>query len=180
MSLTLTKTIQLLKSREATQLQAQDMAMPETGTIQAIKSWQQKPSHKRRLTQPAGKISKSQKPCWYYGRRHEFKRRHVQQLTNYNYVTFVTKRATLRNSTDQQELTMWKMITVMTRKYSLSTQLKVLPINLLWSPALWTSVTKLVSRLTQGRPVICRLCQSYRWQAWCTNQSLQGPAHNAQ
>ena len=91
--LTLTKAIQLLKSSEATQLQAQDMAMPETGTVQTVKSRQQKGSQERRQTQFAGNVSKNQKPCWYCGRRHELKKKLVQQLTNY--VTYVTKRATL-------------------------------------------------------------------------------------
>ena len=70
--LTLTKAIQLLKSSEATQMQAQDMAAPsEMGTVQVIKLRQQKPSNERRLTQPGGKVYKS---CWYYGRKHELKK----------------------------------------------------------------------------------------------------------
>jgi len=68
----LTKAIQLLKSSEATQMQAQDMAVAsETGTIQIIKSRQQKSTNERRLTPPGGKFHK---PCWYCGRKHELKK----------------------------------------------------------------------------------------------------------
>ena len=79
--LTLTKAIQLLKSSEATQMQAQDMAAPsEMGTVQVIKSRKQKPSNERKLTQPGGKVYKH---CWYCGRKHELKKKHVQRLTKY-------------------------------------------------------------------------------------------------
>lgn len=72
--LTLTKAIQLLKSSEATQLQAQDMATTEISSVQAITTRYQKQQQEKRPTQSAGSISRLQKPCRYCGRKHEFKK----------------------------------------------------------------------------------------------------------
>ena len=46
--LTLTKAIQLLKSSEATQLQAQDMVTPEINTVQAIAALQPKSCYEKK------------------------------------------------------------------------------------------------------------------------------------
>ena len=72
--LTLTKAIQLLKSSEATQLQARDMAMPETNTIKAITTHSRKQQQDRVPKQDTWGGSKPQKPCRYCGRKHEFKK----------------------------------------------------------------------------------------------------------
>ena len=71
--LTLTKEIQLLKSSEATQLQAQDMATPEIKTIQTIAAPQPKSRYEKK-TQQVGNLRRPHKLCRYCGRKHEFRK----------------------------------------------------------------------------------------------------------
>ena len=83
--LTLTKAIQLLKSSEATQLQARDMAIPEANTVKAIMTH----SHKRQDGIPKqGTVagSRPQKPCRYCGRKHEFKKAACPAVTKQCYI----------------------------------------------------------------------------------------------
>ena len=72
--LTLTKAIQLLKSSEATQLQAQDMAPQATSTVQVIATRAQRQQSERRQSQRTGSSSRSQRPCRYCGRKHDFRK----------------------------------------------------------------------------------------------------------
>ena len=69
--LSLTKYIQLLKSTEAIQLQARDMAMLETSAVQEITTHSFK---QQRGRLPTGNSSRPQKPCRYCGRKHDFKK----------------------------------------------------------------------------------------------------------
>ena len=126
---TLTKAIQLLKSSEATQMQAQDMAAPsEMGTVQVIKSRKQKPSNERKLTQPGGKVYKH---CWYCGRKHELKKEACPVVDKVLHASPATKRVILQSSAGQQGFIILKMITVRTKKYSLFMQLNATIVNLL-------------------------------------------------
>ena len=72
--LTLTKAIQLLKSSEATQLQAQDMATPETNAVQTVRTPQHKFRSEQKPPLQAGNSRRPQKPCRYCGKKHEFRK----------------------------------------------------------------------------------------------------------
>ena len=120
--LSLTKSIQLLKSTEAIQLQARDMATPETSAVQesqhthlnsSVEDCQQgTPADPR---SHAGIVAEST----------ILKRMHVLQPRRS--ATTVTKMATLQNNADPQRLTTLKMTIVMRRRYILSMQSKVQP-----------------------------------------------------
>ena len=69
--LTLTKAIQLLKSTEAIQLQARDMATPEASAVPEVTTHAFK---QQRGRLPTGNSSRPQKPCRYCGRKHDFKK----------------------------------------------------------------------------------------------------------
>ena len=67
----MTKAIQLLKSTEAIQLQARDMATPEASAVPEVTTHAFK---QQRGRLPTGNSSRPQKPCRYCGRKHDFKK----------------------------------------------------------------------------------------------------------
>ena len=71
MDLNLTKAIQLLKSTEAIQLQAQDMATHEASAVPEITTHSFKQQRRRPST---GNSSRPQKPYRYCGKKHDFKK----------------------------------------------------------------------------------------------------------
>ena len=133
----MTRTIELLKTSEAIQLQVQDMTTTEqesTSTVQAIAKSRRKQNENTSRQQTGARSNKPHKPCRYCGRKHEFKRRHAQHLTNCAII--VTGRGTLQNNAKHQKLTTLEMSAVMMKKCSLLMQsIKAQRANLHWSHA---------------------------------------------
>ena len=69
----LARTIELLKSSEATQCQALDMAIIGHKTSSVVQVVRTNPQHKK-ATQGNRPLDKGHKPCKYCGKRHEFSR----------------------------------------------------------------------------------------------------------
>ena len=113
--LTLAKAIKLLKTSEATNFQAQDMAVPRVSTVQAINTRsQQKPQKGTRQVTSLSNLDSSQKLCRYCGKRHAFRKEACPAFDKQCLIC--KKEGILLDSVVLQKLTMLKMRTVRMRK----------------------------------------------------------------